>query len=95
MALKIILTTNARRDIQQAIDWENERLTGLGERFLHHLEQKLSALSIKPFIGSVRYDSVRCTTTSVFQYVIHYTVNADAQLVTVLRVLHTRQRPLW
>ena len=95
MTLSIITTTNARRDIQQAIDWENTRQNGLGERFLGLLTSKLQTLAGTPFLGSVRYDNVRCTTTDVFQYLIHYVVDSDRSQITVLRVLHIRQKPLW
>lgn len=95
MLLKVVLTTNARKDIQYAIDWENERQHDLGERFFHYLDQKLFSLSSTPFIGSIRYENVRCTTTDVFQYIIHYTVDTEAQLITVLRVLHSKQKPIW
>ena len=90
MAFAVITTTNARRDMQQAIDWEN-----LGARFLEFLHLKFTSLSITPFIGSVRYENVRCTTTDVFQYLIHYTVDIELTQIIIIRVLHTRQKPIW
>ncbi len=95
MPFEIITTLNARRDIQQAIDWENNRSANLGERFVEYLHLKLTSLSVTPFIGSVRYENVRCTTTDVFQYLIHYTVDVELQQIIITRVLHTRQKPIW
>jgi len=95
MPFAIITTTNARRDIQHAIDWENERSPGLGERFLDYLHLKFTTLSITPFTGSVRYENVRCTNTDVFQYLIHYIVDVKLQQILVIRVLHTRRKPVW
>jgi plasmid stabilization system protein ParE len=95
MPFAIITTTNARKDIQQAIDWENTRSLNLGERFLEYLNQKLLALSFTPLIGSIRYENVRCTTTDVFQYLIHYLVDEQLQQIIVIRVLHTKQKPIW
>ena len=95
MPFAVITTTNARRDIQTAIDWENSRSPNLGTRFLEYLHLKFTSLSFTPFIGSTRYENVRCTTTDVFQYLIHYTVDVDSQRVTILRVLHTKQKPIW
>jgi hypothetical protein len=66
MAYTIITTTNARRDIQQAIDWENMRKPGLGEYFLSDFEAKLTDLTITPAIGSIRYENVRITFTKIF-----------------------------
>lgn len=95
MAFAIITTTNARRDIQRAIDWENSRSPNLGERFIKYLHQKFYDLSITPLIGSIRYENVRCTTTDVFQYLIHYIVDLELQQIIILRVLHTKQKPIW
>lgn len=94
MLFVITTTANARRDIQQAIDWENGRQTNLGARFLNNLHIKLERLSQTPYIGSVRYENVRCTIIPVFQYMIHYTVNETAGVVTVLRVLHVKRKPI-
>jgi len=37
MPFTIITTANARRDIENAIEWENERKPGPGERFFKRL----------------------------------------------------------
>ena len=75
MPFTIITTTNARRDIQQAIDWENMRKSGLAAYFLDNLQKKLDLLSITPGMGSIRYENVHITHTKVFSYNIHYTVD--------------------
>ena len=95
MPFAIITTTNARRDIQMAIDWENERSPNLGERFLASLQLKINALSITPFMGSIRYENVRCTATDIFQYLIHYTADRELEQIIILRVLHMKQKPIW
>ena len=94
MPYTIITSSNARKDIQQAIDWENIRSQNLGERFFEYLSQKLETLTIVPFIGSIRYENVRCTTLDVFQYLVHYTIDIELQQVIILRVLHTKQKPI-
>lgn len=95
MTYRIVTTTHARKDIQQAIDWEEQRNKGLGKRFLADLEQRLSDIATIPAIGSVRYEGVRCTTTEIFQYLIHYIPDENTKTITVLRVLHTSRRPIW
>jgi len=95
MLYSIITTTNARRDIQNAIDWEEQRKLGLAKRFIAILEQKLFSICRSPYIGSVRYANVRCIVTDVFQYLIHYIVDDDSQQIIILRVLHTSRKPVW
>jgi len=93
MPYSIITTTNARRDIQQAIDWENLRKPGLGGYFLFDLEAKLESLAITPKSGSVRYDDVRISFTRIFAYNIHYTVDDKKQQIIILRVLSHYKQP--
>ncbi len=95
MSFVLVTTANARRDIQEAIDWENRRQLGLGKRFLIDLDEKLSALVTTPYLGSVRYLDVRCLPTYIFQYLIHYTVDEVNQRIVILRVLHTSRKPAW
>ncbi len=95
MAYTIITTTNARRDIQQAIDWENIRKPGLGEYFFNDLEAKLTDLAITPAIGSVRYENVRITFTKIFPYNIHYIIDDKRKLITLLRVLSQYKEPIY
>jgi len=91
----IRVTTNARKDIQNAIDWENGRSPGLGKRFFKDLQSKLNELSITPAIGSVRYENVRCTSTDIFSYMIHYFIDEHAQTITLIRVLSSKQKPIY
>lgn len=95
MAYSIATTASARKDIQDAIDWENTRNPDLGLRFFNQLHNKFSSISITPFVGSVRYENVRCTNIEVFDYLIHYIVDEVAQKVIIIRVLHTRRMPIW
>jgi plasmid stabilization system protein ParE len=92
---QVVTTANARRDIQDAIDWENNRDPKLGKRFLAEIEQKLLSVSHTPRLGSIRYENVRCLVTNVFSYLIHYTVDDNLQQIIVLRVLHTSRKPVW
>jgi plasmid stabilization system protein ParE len=95
MGYKIITTTNTRKDIQQAIDWENMRDAGLGEHFLEDLAERLADISIAPSAGSLRYEHVRCTKTRIFQYLIHYAEDDIKKEILIYRVLHIKRKPTW
>lgn len=66
MPFAIIYHHNARKDIEDAIKWENKRKLGLAVLFLKDLDKKVSSISITPGIGSIRYDNIRCTITKCF-----------------------------
>lgn len=94
MPFSIILTTSALKDIQNAIDWENKRKYGLGKRFYNDLQTKINVLSETPAIGSIRYENVRCTSTDIFSYIIHYFIDEQLQKITIIRILNSRQKPI-
>jgi len=91
----IVTTVYARRDIQDAIDWENMRKPGLANYFLQDLEKKIFAISNTPFMCKIRYSNVRCAPTNIFSYLIHYTLDEIKQEIHILRVLHTSRQPIW
>ena len=95
ITFSIITTTNAREDIDEAYVWENTRHPELGERFIIQLDKKLLSLTNTPFIGSFRYDEVRCIKVAIFQYMIHYVVVEELSQVVILRVLHVGKQPVW
>jgi len=91
----IITTAYARRDIQDAIDWENMRKPGLGNHFLQDLEKKIYTVANQPFIYPIRYNNIRCAVTSIFSYFIHFNIDEIKQEIYILRILHTSREPIW
>lgn len=86
---KIILTENAKADIQEAIDWENSRADELGAYFFRCLKEKMADLKITPGMGSIRYQEVRCTVVKKFPYILHYHLPNHTNEIIILRVLHS------
>jgi plasmid stabilization system protein ParE len=95
MPYRIITTANARRDLQDAMDWENNRKAGLAEYMLQMVNERITQIAATPGIGSIRYKNIRCTSVKIFSYLIHYTVNDSLQVITILRILHTSRKPIW
>jgi plasmid stabilization system protein ParE len=95
MPCRIITTANARRDLQDAMDWENNRKAGLAEYMLQMVDERIAQIAVTPGIGSIRYKNIRCTATRIFSYLIHYTVDDSLQVITILRILHTSRKPIW
>jgi plasmid stabilization system protein ParE len=95
MPYRIIISANCRRDLQGAADWENHRKTGLSVYMLQMVNESIAKIALTPGIGSVPYKNIRCTTTRVFSYLIHYTVDDSQQVITILRILHTSRKPIW
>jgi toxin ParE1/3/4 len=74
MAYKLVIDPKAIHDIQQAIDYLDEKQSGLGKQFESSLNKHVLALNKHPFFR-IRYDDVRCLPLNKFPYMIHFTVD--------------------
>lgn len=66
-------------DIQEATDWYNKQLAGLGSRFQKQVKQQISSLRINPESYSVRYSDVRCMIITKFPFLVHFTIENQHQ----------------
>ncbi|MEQ9008459.1 MAG: hypothetical protein RLP12_11280, partial [Ekhidna sp.] len=65
---------------------------GLGALFLEEINSSVEQLKINPHY-QVRYDEVRCLPTRIFPFMIHFTLNEEAQTVIIRGVFHTSMSP--
>jgi hypothetical protein len=56
---KISIDQDALKDIQDATDWYNEQLPGLGGHFQRLVKAQISSLKSNARLYSVRYDDIR------------------------------------
>jgi len=92
MTCRLQVLPIARTDIQEAIRWYNRQQAGLGMRFHTEVKQTFEHLRSTPFFQN-RYDEVRCLPLKNFPYMVHFTVDEQAQLVVVHAVFHTSLHP--
>lgn len=93
---KVYIDPEALQDIQDATDWYNEQLKGLGSLFQKQVKAHINSLKKSPGAYAVRYEDVRCMLVRRFPFLVHYTVNESKRAVEVLAVLHTSRNPrIW
>lgn len=90
----VIFSPLAIEDAEQAFDYYEEKQTGLGSRFAAQLQLTLNAIKRNPFFAAIRYDDIRCARIKKFPYLIHYHINEDELLVTIIAVYSTYREPL-
>ena len=88
MKFTLELDPRAIQDIQEAIDYYDEQLVGLGEKFEAYLNKYMKSLSKNPFF-QIRYDSIRCLPLKKYPYMIHFTVDEKLNAVYIHSVLNT------
>ncbi|RZJ98707.1 MAG: type II toxin-antitoxin system RelE/ParE family toxin [Flavobacterium sp.] len=92
MAFKIIILKRAALEIDEAVFYyENIRLK-LGERFLMDYENHLKYLTTLPFF-EVKYNIIRKLSFKKFPYTLHFTVDENEKIVSILAVTCDYQNP--
>ncbi len=95
MAFIIKIEPEVQLDIQEGIDWYNEKEAGLGRIFHTVVKAHLKKLTTSPFF-QIRYDKTRCLPLKKFPYMIHFTIDEKNQKVIVHAVFNTAKDPkIW
>ena len=93
---KIVVEPDALQDIQEATDWYNEQLKGLGSRFQKQVVTQVNTLKKNPLGYAIRYAAVRCMIVKKFPFMVHFTIDENQKLVEVFAVYHTSRNPkIW
>lgn len=93
---KVNVDIDALQDIQDATDWYNEQLQGLGSRFQKQTKLQINSLKKDAPLYTNRYADVRCMLIKKFPFMVHYTLNIELSLVEVFAVIHTSRNPkIW
>lgn len=95
MSFSVFFTPEAQNDVKEVYEWYESKSTGLGDRFIERIDEKLAVLTLTKGIGSVRYDDIRCTIIPGFPYLIHYGINTSKQMIIAYRIFHASRKPLW
>lgn len=82
-------------DVEKTVTYYEEKQEGLGKRFATHLQLTLNIIKSNPFFATVRYDDIRCVLIKKFPYLVHYHIDEEEQIVTILAVYSTYKEPLW
>lgn len=90
---KVIILPLARKDIEEAANWYNQKHPGLGKRFIAHVREKTRFIRQNPKAVAVRYDDVRTAVLDTFPYMIHYSIDEDNKSIIISAVLSSRRDP--
>jgi len=87
---------NALQDIQGITDWYTIQLQNLGSRFQKQAKFTINSLKTNPHNYAVRYADVHCVGIKKFPFLVHYTIDDEALIVSIFAILHTSRNPkIW
>jgi len=96
MSFKLIYASEVYLDLQQNIDWYNQRQTGLGTLFFKAVKGQISRIKENPSGVAVRYKDVRCAKVKGFPFLIHFKIFPDANAIKIIAIFSTHRNPkIW
>lgn len=95
MALyEIELSQKALYELDEASEWYEEQLAGLGTRLLKEVNKYLTTISKSPKLFQVYFpDEIRMVPLKVFPYLIVYWIDETNAKVAVLSIFHAKRHP--
>ena len=89
MSLAVVYVPEAQDDIDAVYAAYEQRLAGLGERFLETLRTHVDRIQANPALYAVLYQDVRAAPLRRFPYVVYY--RAEAERIVIIAVQHGRR----
>lgn len=80
-------------DLQEAIDYYNDKKTFLGNEFYELALSQLKTLSKDALLYQIRYEDVRCLQIPRFPFMIHYSIEFELNTIYVHGVINTHKDP--
>jgi len=93
MAYKIIVSPQAQKEIENAIDYYALYSSNAPQSFLNLLKDTYSTLESNPFF-SVRYKNIRALKINKFPYSIYFVINETQNSVRILSCFHNKRSPI-
>ncbi len=90
---KVVLAPGARAEFEAAAEWYESRAAGLGERFVHFIDEELQRIADAPS-GFPVWDADRRfqrVVTRKFPYVVFYRELADR--IEIVAIAHGAREP--
>ena len=88
---KFHFAAEAKLEIKESYDWYEDRLPGLGERFLNDLDNCLNQIDSNPTIFQIVYRNLRQGNLTGFPFVVLF--ENEGNDIKIMAVFHTSRNP--
>ncbi len=96
MGYKLVYTSEIYTDLQENINWYNQKQSGLGTRFFKAVKEQIVRIKKNPDSVSIRYEDIRCAKVKGFPYLVHFKIFHDTNTIKVIAVFSTHRSPgIW
>ena len=91
--MNVRFLTVAQQEVDDAVQWFNERVEGTGLQFLDELDRAIRRIRKFPRAAFEIEPEIRRTLLARFPYSVVY--GTDDQTIVVIAVAHTHREPLY
>ncbi len=96
MYYKLIIADDADNDIEDAMDWYENKQKGLGKKYLFSVKASVKSIVKNPFAFATIYLQIRKANTKKFPYSLFYRINEISNEVVIFAVIHnSRSEKNW
>ncbi len=92
VTFRAVIDSNGLADLQQAINYYEEKQKGLGERFLYVVQLHVDIIAANPYY-KVLYKDYRALYVKKFPFIIVYYIVEQTKTVYISSIFHTSQNP--
>ena len=89
--MNLLITSNVRREIQEAAEYYEAERAGLGDRFWREVDAHIRWILANPPIPRLRPGDYRRVNLKVFPYYIAYAIRGET--IVLLAVAHGHRKP--
>ena len=93
MSCKVVFFSSASKEIQDSFFWYENRVNGLGVRFVNFIDQTIEMIQNHPDGFPNKKGPDREATMKTFPYQIIYEYIKEMQTIYILHVYHTKRHP--
>ena len=89
MDFKLEISIKARKELLDAIDWYEQKQTGLGDRFASVVIGQINQINSSPFLYTQRNKHHREVKVNQFPYLIVYSVSKKKNMILIVSIFHS------
>lgn len=93
MGCKIVFSSSAAKELQDSVDWYENRVRGLGDRLINFIDLTIELIRQDPKRFPNKKGSYREAAVKIFPYQIIYEYIEQKQTIYVLHIFHTKRHP--
>jgi len=88
-----ILSSRAQKEIEISWEWYEERLHGLGDRFVRDVIARIRDIEKNPDRYPTRFKSYKEVSIDTFPFLIIYRISTKKKSIRIVSIFHTSQSP--